>query len=93
MDDDKILDVLKTYREHFIEEGIEPHDSPHDSKPASCDEILSHCCGMVDKMEEFVLEGRLEKTFRWLGFIQGCLWSMDQYTLDDLKNHNRPNEN
>lgn len=35
-------------------------------------------------------EGRIEKAFRWLGFVQGCLWATGQYTLDELKNHNRP---
>ncbi|MDD2696684.1 MAG: hypothetical protein PHE52_00800 [Candidatus Pacebacteria bacterium] len=45
---------------------------------------------MLDKMEGFLKEGRIEKAFRWLGFIQGCLWSTGEYTLEDLMNHNRP---
>lgn len=33
---------------------------------------------------------RLEKKFRWLGFIQGALWSMGLYTVDELKADNMP---
>lgn len=45
---------------------------------------------MLDKMAEFVNEGRTEKVFRWLGFVQGVLWTNRVYTLTELKDHNRP---
>jgi hypothetical protein len=32
----------------------------------------------------------MEKAFRWLGFVQGVLWTNRVYTLDNLKSHNRP---
>ena len=90
MDNDKMLEVITIYREHFTKEGIDPVDFSHTDKPKSRGEILSHCHGMLDKMEKFIEEGRIAKTFRWIGFIQGCLWSTGQYTLEDLKNHSRP---
>jgi hypothetical protein len=31
-----------------------------------------------------------EKFMRWLGFMQGVLWNNGIYTLDQLKDHNRP---
>lgn len=34
-----------------------------------------------------VLEER-EKAMRWLCFMQGVLWSLDIYTVEDLKKHN-----
>ena len=46
---------------------------------------------MLDKMEIFIKEGRMDKVYRWLGFIQGVLWSQRIYTLADLMNHNRKN--
>jgi len=58
----------------------------------SPDSGLIHCHGMLDKMEEFVKEGRIEKAFRWLGFVQGCLWLAGHYSLEDLMNHNRPRD-
>lgn len=30
-----------------------------------------------------------EKLMRWLGFMQGAMWDMGYYTIDELKNHNR----
>ena len=86
----KILEVINKYRNCFKKQGIKAIDFPHNEKPASPEEILGHCRGMLDKMEVFIKEGRKEKAFRWLGFIQGCLWSTGQYSLEDLKNHNRP---
>lgn len=31
-----------------------------------------------------------EKFMRWLGFMQGAFWLMETYTIDDLKAHNKP---
>lgn len=33
---------------------------------------------------------RMEKFMRWLGFLQGALWNMAIFTLDELKAHNKP---
>ena len=53
------------------------------------DLVLEHAHGMLDKMVEFVHEGRMEKDFRWLGFVQGCLWATRIHTIGQLANHNR----
>jgi len=93
MNSEKILEVIYVYKDYFLEDNIEPLDFIHGDKLAFSTDVLSHCCGMVNKIEKFVVEGRKEKAFRWLGFMQGCLWSLGIYSLDDLKNHNRPKEN
>ena len=51
---------------------------------------LRHVKGMIPKTAAFFMNGRREKGFRWLGFIQGVLWSEGVYTIDEMKNHNRP---
>lgn len=33
------------------------------------------------------------KAFRWLGFLQGVLWSRAIFTLEELKSHNRSDAN
>lgn len=33
-----------------------------------------------------------EKAMRWLGFIQGALWTNGAATIDELKDMNRPDE-
>ncbi len=30
------------------------------------------------------------KVFRWLGFMQGVLWTLNVYTIDELRRHNMP---
>jgi hypothetical protein len=45
---------------------------------------------MIDKAILFVNENRIEKACRWLGFIQGCLWTNGIYSIEELKNHNKP---
>lgn len=95
MENSKILEVIGVYRRKFAESGTEKKAYPHArllpllfrTKPA-----LEHCTQMLDKMEEFVNAGRKEKAFRWLGFIQGVLWVLRIYSLEDLMNHSRPRE-
>ena len=88
----KVLQVIETYRQFFVEKNVGKIDYPHDDLLERVEIGLDHCHGMLDKMIEFVHEGQMEKVFRWLGFIQGVLWSNRAYTLTDLKNHNRPAE-
>lgn len=91
MTDDKIREVISIYRRKFEEMEIDKRDFPHDDWPDSeSTGGLAHCHGMLDKMESFLREGRREKAFRWLGFVQGVLWLGGVYTLEELKNHSRP---
>lgn len=92
MDSKKILEVVAIYRRIFEISDISKIDFPHDRflAPRHNDDALAHCHGMLDKIEGFVAQGRLEKTFRWLGFVQGVLWSTGVCSLENLKNHDRP---
>jgi len=90
MDGEKILEVTAKYRKFFEKNKVQCTSFPHPRKPKTNEEILRHCYGMLLDVEKFVREGRLEKAFRWLGFIQGCLWSVGSYSIYDLKNHNKP---
>ena len=89
MTPDKVREVLAIYRKKFEEAGVGKKNLRAEQSQDNWDR-LAHCHGMLDEMDFFIQQNRMEKVFRWLGFIQGCLWSMSVYTLDDLKNHNRP---
>ena len=96
MDGRKVLEVVALYQAYFKKRHIPKMDFPHNSSPANYgsqakDLALAHCHGMLDKIEVFVTQRRLEKAFRWLGFIQGILWVSGCYTLEELKDCNRPN--
>ncbi|MBI2013418.1 MAG: hypothetical protein HYS87_01165 [Candidatus Colwellbacteria bacterium] len=91
MDNNKILEVIAKYREMFERKNIPKKEFPLGSYVlADKTSILAHCHNMLDDMERFVKEGRRSKAFRWLGFIQGCLWSTDIYTVEQMANQNRP---
>ena len=90
MDDAKYQEVIEGYRRFFAERGIIPVAFPHKLYNPRPDEMLAHCAQMLPKMEQFLAEGRVGKVNRWLGFIQGVLWSRGLRSLDDLKNVNRP---
>ncbi len=90
MTPDKHRQVIAKYRRFFEESGIEPVEVPHDDFVTDEDTSLAHCHGMLDQMEAFIEEGRMDKVNRWLGFIQGVLWRSGYYSLEELKDTNRP---
>ena len=59
--------------------------------------IAQYCAAMKDKgcedpiiiglIDRFPADGSGAKAMRWLGFIQGALYSQGAYTLEDLKQH------
>lgn len=90
MTPDKIREVLAIYKKKFEELNIPRKKSADNCHVASNSQCLAHCHEMLDEMEIFIQEKRMDKVFRWLGFIQGCLWKTSIYTLEELQNHNRP---
>jgi len=54
--------------------------------------ISDHCCWMATEIPGFVKEDRLEKAQRWLCFIQGVLFCNNFFSINDFKNHNKPEE-
>lgn len=52
--------------------------------------IACHILWMCETATGFVDDGRTDKAFRWLGFIQGVLWADGSQTLEQLKNDSRP---
>lgn len=92
MTDQKILEVMDTYRGYFQRNKIARKKFSPSVPVHSRNELLEHCHAMLDEMETFLIEGRREKVLRWLGFIQGTLCSLGVYSLDELKNHSRPPE-
>ena len=89
MNAEKVQEVIDTYRKKFNELGISKKDYPHDEYLDYSERGLEHCYAMLDKMEGFIVEDRMDKVYRWLGFIQGCFWSRRIYTLAELTDHNR----
>jgi len=92
MTDEKILEVISKYQDQLAKMGIEPWEYPHIEPIRDEADVFEHCAAMLPKMRQFLLEGRREKVFRWLGFIQGCFWSLGIVDMESLKNDNRSDE-
>lgn len=92
MTNEKILEVVERYRTRLAD--VDPY--PYEFGLA--DRYPSVWCGnskaksMLDQIVVFVNEGRIEKAFRWLGFVQGVLWRNGKYSIEDMANYNRQEE-
>lgn len=89
MTDEKIREVLEIYRKLLDKYNVSRKPSPHDVFPLTDKELIDHLYYMLDQIDSFLRQGHRDKAFRWLGFMQGCLWCLRFYTLEDLKNHNK----
>jgi len=90
MTPERVKEVISFYRQRLEVFGATPIRFPSDRPLTKDTDALEHCHWMLDRMEEFLEQGQLEKAFRWLGFIQGCLWSVGWFTVDELRHHNSP---
>ncbi len=92
MTPEKVLEVIGRYR--TLLQDIPPEQGPFGNSPFPR-EALAHLHGMFDNMENMVTgdkEGvprNIEKAMRWLGFVQGVLWLHGDFTLDQMREHNR----
>jgi hypothetical protein len=86
----KIVEVVEKYRSFLESHGISKVNRSKEDCAQSSNDVLEHCHWMLDEVDRFISEGRLGKAFRWLGFIQGCLWSTGSFNIYELCEHNRP---
>jgi hypothetical protein len=91
MDKNKIKEVSYMYEKFLKDKGCvsKKYDSETKLIQPSEQEALSHILYMIEEIKKFIKENRVEKAFRWLGFIQGLLWSYGIISLETLKEHNR----
>lgn len=83
MTDKKILELLDGYEKKLNSLDTSIYE-PVDVKK------LVHASEMIPKMKTFLAEGRREKVFRWLGFLQCVFWMLEAYSIDELAAHSRP---
>jgi hypothetical protein len=88
---DKVRRVMKFYCAFLKELGVTPYRFiVEEHEPEGNQEKLMHLAGLIEDSENLLNEGRLEKAFRWLGFVQGALWILGFFKIKDLKSHSRP---
>ena len=90
---EKVREVTALYRAKFADLKLSPVRQPTDAEPGpTIAQTLEHCYAMLDDLDRFTREGRMDKAFRWLGFVQGCLYACGIYRIAELKDHNKPSD-
>jgi hypothetical protein len=84
--DEKLAETICNYINTFKQSGIPPVKHADDTLATDYYMELQHCHWMLLQMEQM---NNREKTVRWLGFIQGVLWTQSIYTINKLKGDNR----
>lgn len=91
MDDTKVNQVLREMIETLRAGGFTPHRlDPMEVQPGPS-RALGHAMALCIVALEMGPE-RLEKKMRWLGFVQGVLWSFGVSNIESLKRLNAPVE-
>jgi methionine salvage enolase-phosphatase E1 len=96
---EKVKEVVERYRDRLssvVKNAKSECMSERAAKTASSqmdwNVKIAHYLFMCDQIVSFVESGNLEKkekATRWLGFLQGAIWSDGFYTLNELKDHSR----
>ena len=87
MTNEKILEIVSLYQRELQKLQADLNEVPYAiAIPSS---MILHCLQMLDQIKIFVGTARIEKAFRWLGFVQGALWSHGVYSINELRNHSR----
>ncbi len=86
----EINKALDRYVAIFESKKVSPIAYPTDSESLTRTprEVLQHCHWMCIEARKFE-EAKREKAQRWVCFIQGCLFTLGGYSIDEFKNDNR----
>jgi len=88
--DEALAFIIKTLREDYSATPARMSDYEsglrHFSQRRSS---LNHALWMAETARNFAASGRLEKAFRWFGFVEGVLWKEGALSIRDLREMGR----
>ena len=82
----QIITIIDNYQKTL--KLLKPQRAPYDLRNPSHAEALGHAVHMCDQIKGLVAEKKLDKAHRWLGFLQGILWTQGIFTIDEMRAHN-----
>ena len=85
MDVSRVVFVAEMYEQMLKRYGHEPKNCSSDIGGPL--EATAHVLWMCGQLKRIALED-MDKACRWLGFIQGVLWTRGFYTIDEMREHN-----
>lgn len=87
MSPEKITQLMHLYTRTI---GLDPLRDTRDGHGKDRHAALQHVVWMCGEVIEFAKTQRMAKASRWLGFIQGVLWTHGVMTIDQMRRHNMP---
>jgi len=89
MTKEKMIEVLSIYENYLKGNNLRRMSDNDWPNRKDC---YAHILYMIPEIKKFIDENELDKANRWLGFIQGSLWTNCDFVLSELKDHNREKE-
>ncbi len=93
MTKDQILSTIQRYDRLCGQYGVTPTRISKttfiDDIVAQNREIIAHMRYMIAEIPKLLEADKIEKAMRWLGFVQGVMWSLGIYNLETLRDDNR----
>lgn len=88
---DKIREVVARYEKRLTDEQFLPIKVPDQTQvgPFLYGVELQHALWMCDEIQRLLASGEVDRANRWLGFVQGVLWSGGLYSIGEMADHNR----
>jgi hypothetical protein len=80
----QLLNLTVAYRDSLTVDSVKANPQ---TKAGEFGRQLQHCGWMLDQMVGLIRNNEIEKAHRWLGFVQGTLWVLRIYSIDELKGH------
>ncbi len=85
MDERKFLKIIQDYERILETKGF----SLEENNLAGTDQArICHVLWMCQKIREYQNICKTDKAHRWLGFVQGCFWSYNIFSIEELKKQN-----
>ena len=90
MTDDQVIYTVQDYAHRLAALGYPPIQTPNSAVTTTGEARirLGHAHWMCLQIPEFVQNRLIEKSMRWLGFIQAILWCEGVFTIDEMRGHN-----
>jgi hypothetical protein len=82
--------IIARYRRVFASYAVPEAGYPEGQQIDETKKKLAHCLWLLGEAEEFIESGQIDNARHLVGFIQGCLWSMNMSSLDELDKDNSP---
>lgn len=84
---EKLLETAALYDHLLGEQNYEAIQSEDAGQHKQAQ--LQHCRWMCQQVPLFVVDNKIDKANRWIGYVQGIFLSYNLFTLEEMKGHNR----